>query len=78
MKLDRLLQFTKMLDVSEEVVMKRTDFGGERYELMELKRKLVQMGPWSRWSQSCSKILGEEVGRERKTQGKPWVKEKDD
>ena len=28
------------LDVSEEVVMKRADFGGERYELTDFQRKV--------------------------------------
>ena len=28
------------LDVSEEVAMKRADFGGERYELTDFQRKV--------------------------------------
>ena len=29
------------LDVSEEVAMKRADFGGERYELTDFQRKVI-------------------------------------
>eukprot|EP00092_Neocalanus_flemingeri_P021239 GFUD01023013.1.p1 GENE.GFUD01023013.1~~GFUD01023013.1.p1 ORF type:complete len:249 (-),score=87.18 GFUD01023013.1:174-875(-) len=79
------------LDVSEEVAMKRADFGGERYELTEFQRKvrenytLLRDPSWVTVSadgtmelveKELYRIVGEEVGKEgRKELGKLWVEE---
>ena len=82
------------LDVSEEVAMKRTDFGGERYELTEFQRKVrenyTKLGDPSWVTVSADgtkeevekelfKIVWDEVVRkDKKGLGKLWVNETDD
>ena len=82
------------LDVSEEVAMKRADFGGERYELTEFQRKVRENytrlrdpswitvsadGTLEEVEKELSKIVWEEVGKQdRKELGKLWVDEMDE
>ena len=77
------------LDVSEEVAMKRADFGGERYEMTDFQRKVrgnyekLRDSSWVTVSADGSleevqeelfKIVQTEVDREGKAElGKLWV-----
>ena len=77
------------LDVSEEVAMKRADFGGERYEMTDFQRKVrgnyekLRDSSWVTVSadgtleqvhEELFKIVQTEVDRENKAElGKLWV-----
>jgi len=76
------------LDVSEEVAMKRADFGGERYEMTEFQRK-VRMnydklrdpswvtvsadGTLDEVQEELYKVVTQEVEREKDELGKLWT-----
>ena len=77
------------LDVSEEVAIKRADFGGERYEMTEFQRKVrnnyekLRDESWVTVSadggveeveEQLFKIVEAEVDRDNKTElGKLWM-----
>jgi len=79
------------LDVSEEVAIKRADFGGERYELTDFQRKVRENytkltdpswvtvsadGTMDEVEKELYSIVGKEVGKADKMElGKLWVKE---
>ena len=80
------------LDVSEEVASKRADFGGERYEVTELQRRvrgnydLLRDQTWVTVSADKSldevqeelySLVIEEVDRDKGALGRLWVREED-
>ena len=76
------------LDVSEDVAMKRADFGGERYEMTDFQRRVRDNYEKLRddsWVTVCAdgsleevqealfKIVTEEVDRDKTELGKLWM-----
>ena len=76
------------LDVSEEVAIKRADFGGERYEMTDFQRKVrdnyekLRDDSWVTVSadgtldevqEELFKIVTEEVEKDKDEVGKLWV-----
>ena len=77
-----------LLDVSEDVAQQRTDFGGERYEVMDFQRKvrenyeklrddtwvsILADGSIEEVGENLYKVVEQEVARDRTELGQLWV-----